>query len=256
MTTHYAFVAKSSNAKTGPIPVVTVSKDTCPDTCALKGNGCYAEHGPLGLFWNKLSTKGGLTFDQLLERIKGMPKGQIWRYAQAGDLPNDDKDVIKLAKASVGRPMIVYSHKRKFELFRKLRTYGMHVNLSANDMAEADLLAKEALPVTVVLPSYMGRSKDETLREYRDRLDGRLRFTTPGGNRVAICPATYLPNTSCSTCQVCAKPRAGGTFIGFPAHGTRKRRIDERLQVEREQICTPPPVQMISSPPLRMSARI
>lgn len=224
----FHFTRVSSNVKTGPIPVVTASKDTCPDSCTLKDAGCYADYGPLGLFWKKVTSKGGLTFDQLLGQIKTLPKGQLWRYAQAGDLPNDKADVVRLAKASVGKPVIAYTHKRDFELIRHLRTYGMHVNLSASDLQEADILAEEGLPVTVVLPSEMGRQKDETLREYRDRLDGKLRFSTPAGNRVAICPATYL-ETNCASCQACVRPRPGGTIIGFPAHGSGKRRIDARL---------------------------
>jgi hypothetical protein len=35
----------------------------------------------------------------------------------------------------------------------------------------------------------------------------------------------YL-DTNCATCQVCASPRVGGTIIGFPAHGSRKRSMD------------------------------
>ena len=227
----FHFTRVSSNAKTGPIPVVTASKDTCPTDCPLMGDGCYADYGPLGLFWRKVSTKGALTFDKLLEHIRALPKGTLWRYAQAGDLPNDDADVIRLARASVGRPVIAYTHKRNFELLRHLRTFGMHVNLSASDLQEADDLAATGLPVTVVLPSHMGRAKHETLREYRDRLDGRLRFHTEAGNWVAICPATYLDKTNCASCQACVKPRAGGTIIGFPAHGSGKGRIDRRLTV-------------------------
>ena len=45
----------SVNAKTGPIPVTTSSKNTCPDSCQLKGNGCYAEVGRVNIHWQKVS---------------------------------------------------------------------------------------------------------------------------------------------------------------------------------------------------------
>ena len=49
---------KSRNTKTGPIPVSTTSAASCPDACPLSGkNGCYAESGPLGMFWKKVTEK-------------------------------------------------------------------------------------------------------------------------------------------------------------------------------------------------------
>ena len=49
-------VRKSRNGKTGPIPVSTTSGDTCPNACPLKGSGCYAKSGPLGMHWQKVSS--------------------------------------------------------------------------------------------------------------------------------------------------------------------------------------------------------
>src|SRR5690554_5488578 len=78
----------SRNQKTGPMPVVTASSATCPDVCPLKGNGCYAELGPLGMFWKKVTTgTAGTSLKAALAHIKRLPKGTIWRYGQAGDLP-------------------------------------------------------------------------------------------------------------------------------------------------------------------------
>lgn len=47
---------KSSNVKTGPIPVSTTGAQSCPNACSLKGSGCYAEGGPLGMHWRKVIT--------------------------------------------------------------------------------------------------------------------------------------------------------------------------------------------------------
>lgn len=220
----YHFTRISQNAKTGPIPVVTASKDTCPSDCPLMDKGCYANNGPLNIHWKRLDSKG-LEFDQLLTHIRKLPKGTVWRYAQAGDLPNDPAQVVELAKASRATKMIVYTHKRDLELYKSLQSYNVFVNLSASTIEEADQLSKTDLPVTVVLPHEMGRQPGETLREYRNRVGGNLRFKTPSGRPVAVCPATYL-ETNCAMCQVCATPRVGGTIIGFPAHGSRKRSMD------------------------------
>lgn len=86
----YHLTRVSANKKTGPIPVSTTSKSTCPASCPLKGNGCYAESGPLALHWNAVSKGGrGHDLDHFCHEIKRLPKGQLWRYGQAGDLPGD-----------------------------------------------------------------------------------------------------------------------------------------------------------------------
>jgi len=239
--TKYRFTRISKNKKVGPIPVVTASRDSCPSDCPLMNNGCYAEHGPLRLVWDQVD-KVGVEFPELLRLIRQLPRGTIWRYGQAGDLPDDPEQLIELAKANSGKTMICYTHKRDFEAYRHLQSYGVFVNLSATSMEEADSLSETGLPVVVVLPSDMGRAKDESLKDYRDRLGGGLRFETKGRNPVAICPATYL-DTDCSRCQACSKPRAMNTIIGFPAHGTKRGIVNSsvRSDVWRRNYSTPLP---------------
>ena len=63
---------KSRNKKTGPIPVSTSGKHTCPDACPLKASGaCYAMAGPLGLFWAKVSNNNaGTKYKYFWTRLK------------------------------------------------------------------------------------------------------------------------------------------------------------------------------------------
>ena len=78
MAHRYHLTKKSSNIKTGPIAVSTTSKDSCPATCPLKGNGCYAESGPLLLHWNKVSDGSrGFTIDGFIDVLKTLPEGSI-----------------------------------------------------------------------------------------------------------------------------------------------------------------------------------
>jgi len=77
----------SGNAKTGPIMVTTANKGTCPDSCNLKGNGCYAETGGVNFHWVAVSKgKRGSDYQTLLDTIKTHSKGRLWRLNQAGDL--------------------------------------------------------------------------------------------------------------------------------------------------------------------------
>ena len=67
---------------------------------------CYAEHGMLGGFlWTALDRppvnssfqKGRIkvrSFDEVLDAIRELPAGSIWRHNQAGDLPTPDQVAI------------------------------------------------------------------------------------------------------------------------------------------------------------------
>lgn len=225
----------SRNAKTGPMPVMTSSRETCPDSCPLKKGGCYAMTGPLKLHWDKVTAgERGSDLDEALRPIRKLNRGAIWRYGQAGDLPGEgdviDRDgVLKIAEASRGKRAIIFTHKpptpENIAIVRQVAETGLNINLSADSVEEADTLADLNLPVVVVLNSEYARKKDETLSEYRQR-EKQLAKTTPMGRKIAVCPATYT-DVSCTECGVCADGERKGVIVGFPAHGTQKKRVDE-----------------------------
>jgi hypothetical protein len=210
---------KSANAKTGPIPVSTTTRATCPVDCAMR-EGCYAASGPLALHWNAVSNGArGTDWSTFTASIADLPDGQLWRHNQAGDLPGDGHTVDpvalgQLVAANQGKRGFTYTHYRdgqSFEWIKHANEHGFTVNLSANDLRDADTLADtQAGPVVVVLPS-----------------DTTQNTTTPAGRRVVVCPATQRDDVSCATCQLCARQR--DVIVGFPAHGTRKRVIDIKL---------------------------
>lgn len=238
----YHLTLKSSNAKVGAIPVSTISNKTCPTSCPLKGNGCYAESGPLAIHWKHVSNgTRGMEFNEFLSEIRRFPPDQLWRYAQAGDLPGEgdaiDRDQLReLATANNGRPVIAYTHKppvgTNLAALQEASSLGMRINLSADNLDEADEFIDIGLPAVVVLHEDYGRKTSkgqwsETLSEYRSRLRTLAR-TTPKGRDIAVCPATVV-DTNCAECKMCANKKQIDVVIGFPAHGTSKRKINERL---------------------------
>lgn len=235
----YHFTEVSRNRKTGPIPVVTSSRETCPPSCPLMGDGgCYAEGGPLRIHWDRITSGSASTtldIDQLCQKVRRLHRTQLWRYGQAGDLPGVGEDLdaeacIKLARANANRPVIAFTHKNPYhgdnlKILREMAKLGFPVNLSADTLIEADELAETGLNVVVVLPTDYGRRTtggkwSESLKEYRQRIRGLSR-TTPRGRKVAICPATYT-ETRCVDCGACATKGPLRAVIGFPAHGNRK----------------------------------
>jgi hypothetical protein len=181
-----------------------------------------------------------------LVRLRGAARNQRhiekpWQIAAPLPLA-----VGKLTTANMGRPVIAYTHKPVLErespaiaahnrrAIAEAIQDGFMINLSANNPAHADELAELQLaPVVTVLPeaysrqhkSLGGGKKEwtETIGEYRDRTSALPRFTSKG-RRIAVCPATYSDAT-CASCRACAHAR-NGTIIGFPAHGTAKRKAE------------------------------
>jgi len=78
--TTYHLTKISTNTKVGPIPTVVISNETCPPACPYMNDGCYADLGPLGMHWRKVTdgNRGG-SFKELLAAIKEFPAKQIWR---------------------------------------------------------------------------------------------------------------------------------------------------------------------------------
>ena len=219
---------KSSNVKTGPIPVSTSSRSSCPTSCPLK-EGCYAASGPLAVHWSKV-TEGtrGFSFNEFCSSIAALPEGSLWRHNQAGDLAGEGERIDPIAlgelvKANLGRKGFTYTHKTQLaenlHWVREANKWGFTVNLSANNLAEADSLAdSESGPVVTVLP-----------------IDSPKKQLTPKGRSVITCPATYLDNISCATCKLCAIS-SRSTIIGFPAHGTSKKKAEKVFYMKREAV--------------------
>ena len=208
---------KSANAKTGPIPVSTTSAESCPDTCPFQGSGCYADAGPLALHWRKVTSgERGMQWGEFCNLVRTLPHGAIWRHNQAGDLPHNT-GIINAAKlatlvdANKGKKGFTYTHHdpvTNADAIRNANREGFTVNLSANNLEHADALVRQNIaPVTVVLPA-----------------DHTAKVTyTPGGIKVVTCPAETSKGITCQRCQLCADP-ARYYVIGFPAHGTSKRK--------------------------------
>jgi hypothetical protein len=162
------FVPVSANAKTGPIPATITERGSCWSGCALYGKGCYALYGALGHSWAGVSdgTRGG-SWDELCAKVAALPKRTLWRYAQAGDLPGADDAIDtellwQLVVSNRGKKVIAFTHKpvladtsvahRKRCTIAVANAVGFTINLSANNLAEADALAALGIgPVVTVL---------------------------------------------------------------------------------------------------------
>ncbi len=230
MVQNVLFTRVSSNAKTGPIPVSMSVKDTCPDVCPLKQKGCYAKGGPINLHWQRLSlglNANALSWEAFCEQVTTIPRGQLWRHNQAGDLPGvgnaiDATLMSALVKANTHRRGFTYTHKPVLKgqcdnatlatnrkAIADANAKGFTVNLSANNLTHADELADTELgPVVTLLPATQTENT-----------------VTPKGRKVVVCPATQREFVSCATCKLCSVGNRS-CIVGFPAHGVSTKAAD------------------------------
>jgi hypothetical protein len=216
----YHVTLRSSNRKTGPMTVVTSSKSTCPSICALKGHGCYAESGPLNIVWTRLnSPNAGLSFEHMVQVIRNLPDGSIWRYGQAGDLPGDglflDADAIKtLVEASQGKRGYTYTHysptvNHNANIIQYANANGFTINMSADNLWTADEYHSMKIgPVVSIVPRRCPDFVDRTI-----------------GNPVIVCGSQVDKYMTCCACQRCMSPQRTG-IVGFRIHGSRPKLVE------------------------------
>ena len=187
----------TGNTKVGPIPVTRSPQASCPDSCSLKGNGCYAENAPLVWGWQKDAVRG-VSWDEMLWNIKRLAKGQLWRMNEAGDLPKISSHHIhhglldELILANKGKRGFTYTHynfrdHHNREQIRKVNRAGFAINVSADNLEQADeYMEIRGAPVVVILP--LGTPNVSY---------------TPAGHKIVACPAEKSKRVTCATCALC-----------------------------------------------------
>lgn len=224
------FTRISSNTKTGPIGVTMTESKSCPDTCSLKGAGCYARFSFVGTQWRQLD-KGthGIEWDEFIRELSVMPNGYTFRHNVAGDLPHNNGTInremmLDLIKASKRKTGFTYTHHEmtiENQAIVMMANYGgFTVNVSCDNLDQVDSMLALGLPVATILPEVVGKST-----------------VTPKGNRVITCPATYRDDVTCATCggdrPLCARADRGYA-IGFPVHGAGKKKAEKVFMLKRE----------------------
>ena len=213
-----ALTAKSSNAKIGPMPSTTSSKLTCPPSCPLIGNGCYASAGFFTrVHWDKVSSgERGTDIDGFTAKIAKLKPDTIWRHNVAGDLIGSD-DVIDrealqaITLANTGKRGFTYTHyplskPGNLESLIEANNGGFTVNASCNSPQEAlDLHKTTSLPLVSIVPSD---------------------YWAKGNKRGPIvrCPAEYK-DTNCKECKLCQRGDRS-VIVGFTVHGTQSKSAD------------------------------
>ena len=215
----------SGNRKVGPIKVTTSDKASCPSECGI-ADECYAGGGPIAIHWNKVREgERGDNWDGFVDRVKRFRKNELWRHNQAGDLPPNadgklDADKCEaLADAASHTDGWTYTHynpndKHNNAVIKSMNEVGgLVVNLSADTVEQADEYHELGIaPITVVLPEDAPNMGNKT----------------PNGLPIVVCPAQTQEDISCNICELCQK-RDRKSIVGFKAHGSRRKKLSEKL---------------------------
>ena len=209
--------ARSSNVKTGPIPVTTTERKSCPTTCPFWDKGCYAKSGPLALHWRKVSDgERGTDWQGLCDFVSSLPAKQLWRHNQAGDMPHHKGSLIvshvfDLVAANYGKRGFTYTHHvlnpHNLRLIDYANDNGFTINVSKESITDAVKAHRSGLPAVAVVPS-----DADVPRSYE-------------GVTVTECPA-QVRNTTCSECGLCAQAERQCVVV-FRAHGNAKRHVSD-----------------------------
>ena len=223
-----ALVADSGNLKTGHMPVSTSDMSTCPERCAFLSI-CYANYGHTIYHWRTVPDRGTF-WAEFVKKIAALPKGQLWRHNEAGDLParNGRINAVKLralVKANKGRRGFTYTHHELTEAnvaaIRYANANGFTINVSCETVGQVDYVRALGLPAVLATP------KGEPVPSM-----------TPNGNPLRICPAVTTAEArkagrdvrqiQCVNCGICYNHDRISSIV-FPAHGPGAKRVGEAI---------------------------
>ena len=212
---------KSSNKKTGPIPVTTSERSSCPSDCPFKGESCYAEGYHLRMHWDKVSSgERGTDWQGLCDFVEGLPTQQLWRHNQAGDLPHslgmiNPNYMSQLVSSNSGKRGYTYTHHKlsplNVEVLKDANKRGFTVNASCETLEQVDNAIELGLPAVVVVANDKAAPK-----------------VTPKGTPIMVCPAQTQDDMSCAQCKLCSVANRK-CAVAFLTHGNKAKKANKAL---------------------------
>lgn len=195
---------KSGNAKTGPLATTYREQSSCPTTCPLMGNGCYA----IGRIFAIPRKFGSESTDAVLSLITTLKPGQGLRLNVSGDFLAEDgtpdrEYIAACNRVATERPdvkIIAYTH-----AWRTLSPSDFAFGVNASCDTDADIAEARAAGWGTVT---VGAEHGEEI----------------AGTRVVRCPAETRDDVSCATCMLCAKTPNLPVTVTFGPHGPGRKR--------------------------------
>lgn len=224
---------ESNNSKVGKMVVTTSPRQTCPDACPYKNNGCYGDNYGVNFMWNALSRgtySTGLSWKNFISKIKKLPLGSKGRHNQVGDMPGensvlDSRKSLELAKAfsSDKKQFFTFTHKeltrKNINTIKRCNDLGFTINISCDTPAKAVMAVEAGLPAVLV--------KEKSEERYG---------TLPNGHPTMVCPNQWLKakenkTLTCKDCMLCYKNSPKRPVIVFWPHGSQEKKVIKQLRI-------------------------
>lgn len=216
-------VPKTANQKTGAVAVTYRSQESCPTDCPLRGSGCYAETGPVGIHTRRLNRSGASVPEIAREHaaaIDALPADRALRIDIVGDDPTPESAratgrTADRYRQRGGGPIWKYTH-----AWRRIarNAWGASISLLASCETREDVTEAHAQGFAVALAA-------ESFETAAEMLAG-------SGFRPVPCPAQTGRAASCDTCRLCWRDdalRAARSVIVFQAHGSGAKRARDAI---------------------------
>ena len=237
----------SANLKLGAITATRTRSTTCPNTCGLLSTGeCYDLQGNTRIHRDAVDRRDPryrskmYTLSGFLDAMAGFTR--IWRWAVGGDLPNYMRDRNRIdphfvaaltARAQeLSQRMIAFTHKPIRAGVRGATRQQAEHNRKALRRA-----LEKAPDVTINVSAESEREAEQAFRMGFDvaltgPIDAPNVSKTKGGIPLIKCHAVRYRGTSCKNCgggQPLCSRRDRGFIVVFPAHGTKKGALNDRI---------------------------
>lgn len=230
--TRYTLVPVAGNTKTGPIPVVSADRASCPTRCPFFNDGaqlCYGQEFRLTTRWDGIAQTGD-TWAELVGKLrKTIRRDRPWRFGIVGDLPTTpaghlDGDKLMTLRGLRGDGW-AYTHHDVLEPANLATVQALHsvpgfvVNQSADTLQQAEACLDAGVPVVMVGPASFRKPR-----------------ITERGSILTPCPASLSKGrVTCADCRLCRSGALARTarriIVVFPAHGPRSKKTAEKVTV-------------------------
>jgi hypothetical protein len=220
-------VEKSRNSKVGNVSATYVALRSCPDSCALKGRGCYAELGKVGMTVRRLDAQASLWGSDGRDMARAEAKGidglsgkRPLRLHVSGDSRTAVNaaivaDAADRYTARYGQPVWSYTH--AWRDVPREAWGGVSILASVESLADASRALDEGYAPAVVVAEHPA--------------DGKA-WRSGEGIKVIPCPAQTRESVTCDACKLCFSAdrlHATRSAIAFSAHGGRTAQVKRTL---------------------------
>lgn len=224
MTAAIKVVEESGNSKIGKVSATYATQATCPADCALRGSGCYAEGGMVGMHTRKLNASPdvNLSVDELAMieavQIAGLSGNHPLRIHVVGDATTDTAARLLASAAEYhtnkhGQKVWTYTH--AWRTVERKSWGSVSVFASCETAEDAKLAMAKGYAAAIVV------SQHKSAKSYSE-----------DGVKLIPCPQQTGRAATCVECGLCMRDRSMRDVkgvIAFEVHGQQIAKASAKL---------------------------